>query len=148
MTANDTIAPRAAKPNAPSRKSVFRFWLLSAGAAFCIALALPSTAHEYAYGLIAAEKIYIPDSVYDVPQANHPTTHTFHLFNLRSRPLTVSAEPSCGCLKTSWNTIAIAPYTYRSVSITIPAGQKGDQANIAFHTDAPEKPYLFVFLRY
>ncbi len=148
MISKDTITRNPHKTKAQSKVALFRVWLLSAGAALCVALALPSTAHEYAYGAIAQEKIYIPDSVYDAPSVGKPTTHTLHIFNLRSKPLTVSAEPSCGCTKVSWDNAVVAPYTYRSITVEVPSSQKDSQYSIAFHTDAPEKPYLFAFLRH
>lgn len=114
---------------------------------FCLLLCLPTVVRDYAYGLIWTNGVFIPNSVYVHSDSKaHTILHTFRLFNLRSKPLTVSIEPSCGCVGVSWRKTTVLPFGWCSIDAEMEVHKPGEQQNIAFHTSDPRKSYLFAFL--
>lgn len=109
---------------------------------------------DYVQGSTAPDGIYIPDAGYTIPNptGGESYTHTFRIYNLRPRTLSLRAEPDCGCTGLSWQTASVAPFTWKNISATLrvkPGLQPGvsQSVSIAFNTDSKAQPYVFAFLR-
>ena len=134
-------------------------WRRSRGAAIVFLLLgallalFPGFAADYARALAAPDGIYVPNPRHEFAVAQSGTlTHTFRIYNLRPRRLTVRAEPDCGCTGTSWESATLAPFSWKEMTATLQAKPHAKPASasravgIALRTDSAATPFVFVFL--
>lgn len=139
------------QPSSNGSKSKFKEWartaILFVGASIGVVLLLPGAGRDYAYGMLFAKGIYMPDPVYTfAPGQAGEVTNTFRIYNLRSLPLHIKLEPSCGCIRATQAADTIGPYSWTSFQATMSLhGTAREQQQIAVHTDSPARPFLFAF---
>lgn len=140
---------RLAKPVRRSRCSAVV--LLVVGT---VMLLFGGTITDYARGLLAPDGIYIPNSTHRFAGEDDKRvvlSHTFRIYNLRPRRLSVQAEPDCGCSGVSWHNAVIAPFGWKDLTAKMEVKksrqlQQGQSVGIALRTDSQQKPFLFAFL--
>ena len=104
---------------------------------------------EYAYGAFMTDGIYIPNSSHKAPSGSFgEISHTFRIYNLRSRPLQVSAEPDCECTGVSWEKATVAPFGWKNLTakMMVHRGETNKSVSIAIRTDRRDKPFLFAHM--
>ena len=117
----------------------------------------PGFTADYAHALTAPDGIYVPNPRHEFAAAQSGTlTHTFRIYNLRPRRLTVQAEPDCGCTGTSWESATLAPFSWKDLTATLQAKPQANahakpasasrSVGIALRTDSAAQPFVFVFL--
>lgn len=125
-------------------------WLRTSSTVFLmlITLFLPFLI-GHVYGWVYARGIYVADPIYKLPDniERGSVSHTFRIYNLQPRRLTLQAEPSCGCISSSWSHQSVAPYHWTDFSATMKVGgmSPGAQKYVTFRTDSRKRPFLFIF---
>lgn len=112
-------------------------------------IVLHSALNDYAHAILAPGHIYIPNSTYEATnqQKTGIITHSFRIFNLQTRSLQVQAEPDCSCTGISWKKATIQPFSWKDVSASMRSSSTSTSVAISFHTNNPDKPWLFAFLK-
>ena len=118
---------------------------------FCLGSALVifrGTATAYAQGLLARDDVYIPESRHVFRgQTKGALSHTFRIYNLRARYLSVQADAGCGCTEVSWEQATIAPFSWRDITATLESTPKKEvSSSVTLKTNSESNPYLFVRL--
>ncbi len=109
---------------------------------------------DYAYGMTSSQAMYIPDPIYVVPDdfKGETATHTFRIYNLRPRAVSLEAEADCGCTGLSWQKASIGPFAWKDISANVavsPDQRLGVRQTVAvtLRSDSTEKPYLFAYIK-
>ena len=106
--------------------------------------------HDVAYGLAFTNGIFVPDPYFVVGETSKAglASHTFKLYNLRTRKLYVHAEPSCSCIKTSWKQCIILPLSYTSFTMAVPRNGlfKSAPKYVAFRTSDKQVPLVLAYM--
>lgn len=118
---------------------------------FCLGSALVvfrGTATAYAQGLLARDAVYIPESRHVFrDQKEGALSHTFRIYNLRARYLSVKAETGCGCTEVSWEQATIAPFSWQNITATLESTPKKEvSSSVTLKTNSEANPYPFVRL--
>lgn len=143
MNQNDSRAQR-------QRPRRFAGMLFTLGAAM---LLFHGVVTDYARGLSAPDGIYIPGSTHKFAKQEAKGgvfSHTFRIYNLRPRRLSVEAQPDCGCTGVSWERTTIPPFGWKELTAKMQAKKSAlserQSVSIALRTDSRDKPWVFAFL--
>lgn len=108
---------------------------------------------DYARGLSAPDGVYIPSPTHKFSKQEARggvLSHTFRIYNLCPRRLTVQAEPYCGCTGVSWQRATIPPFGWKELTAKMEAKTSAlsqqQSVGIALHTDSRDQPFVFAFL--
>lgn len=110
--------------------------------------AFKGTATAYAQGLLSPDGVYLPESKHTFGgQKQGELSHTFRIYNLRARYLTVKADTGCGCTEISWEQATIAPFSWRDITATLESTPKKEvSSSVTLKTNSEANPYLFIRL--
>lgn len=137
------------------RSSSFNKRKLSLALVLCgmALLVFGNVATDYAHAIFAPDGIYIPQSAHRFAASEAKGgmfSHTFRIYNLRPRRLSVQAEPDCGCTGVSWQSAVIPPLGWRDLTAKMEAdasdASKVRSVGIGVRTDSRIRPMLFMFL--
>lgn len=102
------------------------------------------------YGVFCVEGCYIPDRTFQLPPRTGITiaTHSFRVYNMHSKPIILTAQPTCKCTTLSWRSKHVAAFSWQdiNVGITYDGSERGHERAIIFTTSANKQPYLFAYL--
>ncbi len=110
---------------------------------------------DYISGMQAPDGIYMPNSTYNFnnsPSKSGVLKHTFRIYNLRPRRLSISVETNCDCTGVSWERATIIPFGWKDISATMEASEKSANpwaqrsVGITFLTDSRTQPFLSAYL--
>lgn len=105
---------------------------------------------DYAAGMSAPDGIYTPNATYTFTghKGGELRSHTFRIYNLRPRRLSVEAQADCGCTSVSWQQTTIPPFGWRDLKAEMrTTGPKSQRSvGIALRTSSSTQKWKFVFL--
>lgn len=135
--------------NKQRRKKMQAFLLILIGGVMVL---FRGTLTDYAHGMSVQDGIYIPNSNYHLSAEDAKEgvySHTFRIYNLRPRLLTVEAQPDCGCTSVSWEKTTLLPFTWKDVTAQMRTNKSSSGSSVAvgFHSNSVRQPWLFAFLQ-